>query len=106
MVGKPISCRFASMQTNAMELIFTCRYLDSSEIVYIYSAMYIHGKSRNVEYRHVSFLSMVFIHTNRNLHEMGLLTISLDSVGEHYCRNGTTLKPAIISSANLVLVST
>ena len=56
-----------------------------------------HDKSRNVEYWHVKIISIVFKCINANLHEMGLLAISLDSVGKHYYRNRTTLKLAIIS---------
>ena len=64
---------------------------------YIYSVVYIHDKSRNVKYWRVKFISIVVKYQNTNLHEMGLLAISLDSIEKHYYRNGTTLKFAIIS---------
>ena len=54
------------------------------------------GKSRNVEYWHARIISIVFEYIDVHLHELGLSTLSLDSMGKHYYRNGTTLKFAII----------
>ena len=65
------------MYSNAIGSIFTWRYLDYSETVYIYSALYIHRKSRKVKYWHVKIIYIVFKYTNANLHEMDLLIISL-----------------------------
>ena len=64
---------------------------------YIYGALYIHGKSRNVKYWHVKIIYIVFKYIDANLHETDLSPISLDSIDEHYYRNATTLKFAIIS---------
>ena len=56
-----------------------------------YVEHYIHTISLESKYRHVNIDPIAFQYTYANLHEMGLSTISLDSMGKHYYRNDTTL---------------
>ena len=94
MVDKPISWRFAFVYPNTIEIVFTCRDSTFRDLTYKYVEHYIpyiHTISLESKYRHVNIDPIAFQYTYANLHEMGLPTISLDSIVKHYYRNGTTL---------------